>query len=57
LKAIEDIHIADEEGTDNFKIVFEMVENKFIKNAPEMNAIEGNEEEQEKRAKLESDFE
>jgi nucleosome assembly protein 1-like 1 len=123
LKAIEDIHIVDEEGTDNFTIVFEMAENEFIKNeqltkkfylkndeptksegspiewkgknltmkeikkkqknkktgqhrvvtktveaksffnffksveAPEVNAIEGNEEDLEKREKLESDFE
>lgn len=32
LKAIEDIHVEDEEGTDNFTICFEMAENEFISN-------------------------
>lgn len=32
LKCIEDIRVEDEEGTDNFTIVFEMSENEFIKN-------------------------
>ena len=32
IKAIENIHVVDEEGTDNFTIVFEMGENEFIKN-------------------------
>ena len=32
LKCIEDIHVEDEEGTDNFTIIFEMSENEYIKN-------------------------
>lgn len=32
MKSIENIHVVDEEGTDNFTIVFEMSENEFINN-------------------------
>ena len=32
LKCIEDITVVDEEGTDNFTIVFDFAENEFITN-------------------------
>ena len=32
LRSIEDIHVVDEEGTDNFTIIFDMSENEFITN-------------------------
>ena len=32
LKAIENISVVDEEGTDNFTIVFDFAENEFITN-------------------------
>jgi len=32
LKSIENIHVVDEEGTDNFTIVFTIRENEIIKN-------------------------
>lgn len=32
LKAIENIHVVDDEGTDNFTIVFEIGQNEFISN-------------------------
>jgi hypothetical protein len=32
LKAIENIHVLDEEGSDNFTIVFTLGENNIIKN-------------------------
>ncbi len=32
LKAIENIHVIDEEGTDNFTIVFTFGQNNYIKN-------------------------
>jgi hypothetical protein len=32
MKAIENISVVDEEGTDNFTIVFDVAENEFITN-------------------------
>lgn len=32
LRSIEDIHVVDEEGTDNFTIIFDMSENQFVTN-------------------------
>lgn len=32
LKAIENIHVVDEEGTDNFTIIFDFADNEIISN-------------------------